>query len=257
MDGKRPIVPGRRAERCVSLAAALLVLIGGLTAVAAWRKGRETGAPPVQPTSTEAPGGPLAGLTILVDPGHGGYDGGARARDSGVWEEELNLQVALEVEKSLVRRGARVVMTRRADEDLVDGGASTAATKKRRDLENRVNLAVDSGADMLLSIHMNEYRSRAESGPQVFYRQGNEGGRLLAGCIQEALIAALQPEKQRAAMAGDYFVLRLEIPSVLIECGFISNAREEKLLRDSAYQERLADAIADGVTEYVRLNGGE
>lgn len=148
-------------------------------------------------------------------------------------------------------------MTRRADEDLVDGGASTAATKKRRDLENRVNLAVDSGADMLLSIHMNEYRSRAESGPQVFYRQGNEGGRLLAGCIQEALIAALQPEKQRAAMAGDYFVLRLEIPSVLIECGFISNAREEKLLRDSAYQERLADAIADGVTEYVRLNGGE
>ncbi|MBQ7850629.1 MAG: hypothetical protein IJ343_12960 [Clostridia bacterium] len=87
MDGKRPIVPGRRAERCVSLAAALLVLIGGLTAVAAWRKGRETGAPPVQPTSTEAPGGPLAGLTILVDPGHGGYDGGARARDSGVWEE--------------------------------------------------------------------------------------------------------------------------------------------------------------------------
>lgn len=148
-------------------------------------------------------------------------------------------------------------MTRRADEDLVEGGASTAATKKRRDLENRVNLAVDSGADMLLSIHMNEYRSRAESGPQVFYRQGSEGGRLLAGCIQEALIAALQPEKERSAMAGDYFVLRLEIPSVLVECGFISNAREERLLRDGAYQERLADAIADGVTEYVRLNGGE
>ena len=106
---------------------------------------------------------------------------------------------------------------------------------------------------MVISVHMNEYRSRSESGPQVFYREGSEGGRLLAGCIQDALITALQPAKKRAALPGDYFILQLDVPSVLVECGFISNAQEEKLLLTEDYQARLADAIADGVVEFVRL----
>lgn len=258
---KKPAVPGRRAERSVTLAAALLVLIGGLTAVAAWR-GRPSQQHPqpeitVVPEATQPAVGPLAGLTILVDPGHGGYDGGARCRDSGTWEKHLNLAVALKVETCLQRMGAKVIMTRREDVDLAEADRPASLTKKRSDMQNRIAMAREGGADMVLSIHMNEYRSRAESGPQVFYRAGSEAGRLLAGCMQEALVAELQPSRVRTAMAGDYYILQLDVPSVLVECGFISNAQEERLLLDEAYQERLAQAIADGAAEYVRLKGGD
>lgn len=255
---KRPILPRQKAERIVSLAAALIVLIGGLTAVAAWRKNDthpSSSEPLLPPAPTDAPG-TLSGLIILVDPGHGGYDGGARCRDSGVWEKEINLAVARAVEDSLTRRGARVVMTRTDDNDLCEASRPAHLTKKRQDMQNRVALAVAHGADVVLSIHMNEYRARSESGPQVFYRAGCDGGRLLAGCIQAAMIGELQPKKERAAMAGDYFILQLDVPSVLVECGFVSNPDEERLLLDNGYQQRIGEAVATGVEEYMRLSRG-
>lgn len=165
--------------------------------------------PSPAPETSYIAAGSLTGRTILVDPGHGGYDGGARCRDSGVWEKEVNLAVALAVEKSLTRRGATVLMTRRTDTDLCDDTTRPAnVTKKRQDMQCRVDMAVQGQADMVLSIHMNEYRARSESGPQVFYRAGSGAGRLLAGTMQEALITALSPQKERAAMPGDYFILR-------------------------------------------------
>ena len=251
----RPVISRQKAEHLATMTAVLLVLIGGLTAVAAFRRS-EAAAPSDAPTPAPAAEstGPLTGLTILVDPGHGGYDGGARCRDSGIWEKEINLAVALEVEQALARRGAAVVMTRREDVDLCEEERPAALTKKRQDMQNRIALAQENQADMVLSIHMNEYRARAESGPQVFYRASCDAGRLLAGCVQSSLISHLQPEKERAALAGDYFILQLEVPSVLIECGFISNAAEEKLLLDGDYQARLAEAIAQGVEEYIQVN---
>ena len=251
---KRVLLPRQKAEHLVTMAAALLVLFGGLLAVSAWKKNvTNTSSPTAEAPPAPTASGPLAGLTILVDPGHGGYDGGARCRDSGVWEKELNLAVSVLVRDSLVHRGARVVMTRDADIDLCTPDRPATLTKKRQDMQNRIAIAQENSIDLLLSIHMNEYRARSESGPQVFYRAGCEGGRLLAGCIQEALIRHLQPKKQRAAMAGDYFILQLEAPSALVECGFISNPTEEKLLRSADYQARLAEAIAEGVTEYTVL----
>ena len=248
---KRPLLPRQKAEHLVTMATVLIVLIGGLTAAAAWRKNvTNTSSPTAEPAP--APG-PLAGLTILVDAGHGGYDGGARCRDSGVWEKELTLAVALQTKSALTRQGASVIMTRTEDADLCTADRPASLTKKRQDMQRRVALAQDNGADMVLSIHMNEYRVRGESGPQVFYRAGCEGGRLLAGCIQEALITHLQPQKQRAAMAGDYFILQLDVPSVLVECGFISNPAEEKLLLSADYQAHLAEAITAGVEEFVHL----
>ena len=214
--------------------------------------------PSPTPETTYIAAGSLTGRTILVDPGHGGYDGGARCRDSGVWEKEVNLAVALAVEKSLTQRGATVLMTRRTDTDLCDDTTRPAnVTKKRQDMQCRVDMAVQGQADMVLSIHMNEYRVRSESGPQVFYRAGSGAGRLLAGTMQEALITALSPQKERAAMPGDYFILQLDTPSVLVECGFISNPAEEALLLSPAYQEKLGEAIADGAAEYFRLAQAE
>lgn len=250
---KTPILPRKRAEHAVTLAAALLVLIGGMLTVAACRRPDASAATPApSPSSPPAPG-VLHGLTVLVDAGHGGYDGGARCRDSGVWEKHINLAVALKVEDALRQRGAEVVMTRREDVDLCSADRPPTQTKKRQDMERRVQLAKDNAADIVLSIHMNEYRARGESGPQVFYRAGCDGGRLLAGCVQAALIDHLHPAKARSAMAGDYFILQLDVPSVLVECGFISNAAEEKLLLDEDYQARLAEAIAAAVEDFTLL----
>lgn len=189
--------------------------------------------------------GALSGRTVLVDAGHGGEDGGARARDSGVWEKEINLQVAIRLKEALERQGARVIMTREKDLQY--------DRNKRRDLTRRLELARENGADVILCIHMNEYRSRQESGPQVFYRAGQEQSRLLAGALQESMIRSLQPKKQRSAMAGDYFILSLDIPSVLVECGFLSNPEEEKKLLTEAYQEKVAESITEGLKEYFAL----
>ena len=192
----------------------------------------------------------LSGLTVAIDPGHGGYDGGARAHDSGVWEKELTLPIALAVETELQSRGAKVMLTRREDICLSEGDTATNA-RKRADLQARRDMAENGGADVLLSIHLNEYRDRAQSGPQVFYQKGGTDGQRLAGHLQQAMIAVLKPEKQRRAMAGDYFVLRGKLPSALVECGFLSNAREEKLLRDPAYHRLIAQAVADGLEAWV------
>lgn len=229
--------------RKLTLAVMVVVLLGVCAAVAAFQQ--------EMPVTAEAL--PLSGWRILVDPGHGGYDGGAKARDSGVWEKVINLAVAKQVEKSLTALGAAVFMTRTGDEDLCTDDRPANKTMKREDMENRIALAVEAKVDMVLSIHMNEYRQRSQSGPQVFYRQGCDSGRLLAGAMQEALIAALSPRKERSAMAGDYFILQLDVPSVLIECGFISNAAEEKLLLSADYQVKLGQAIADGVESYAAL----
>lgn len=247
-----------KKERAITLLAGLAVLIGGLLMVALIAKSAGSGTPPAEPTDVPQPTAtpeplPLTGWTILVDPGHGGYDGGAKARDSGVWEKVINLDVALQVEKALVAQGAAIIMTRREDADLCSEDRPAALTKKRQDMLARVEMAVSAKVDMVLSIHMNEYRARGESGPQVFYRQGSDAGRLLAGCMQEALIQHLQPRKVRAAMAGDYFILQLDVPSVLVECGFISNPEEERLLLSDDYQARIGEAVATGVMSYAQL----
>jgi len=251
------ILPESKGERRLFVAVAAVVAVGLLTALLCFLRAvkPESAAVPDAPPAVQATPEPLplSGWTILVDPGHGGYDGGARARDSGTWEKHINLAVALEVEKTLTARGASVVMTRREDEDLCTDSRPANKTMKREDMENRIGMAEQAHADMVLSIHMNEYRNRSQSGPQVFYRAGCDSGRLLAGCMQESLIRTLEPKKERSALSGDYFILRLDVPSVLIECGFISNSAEEKLLLTPSYQAQLAQAIADGAQEYVRL----
>ena len=210
---------------------------------------RKTVTPAPPPAPTPAPG-PLSGVTVCVDPGHGGYDGGARGQATGTLEKELNLRVALCLRDALQAQGAQVILTRDTDTALADEGAQ----RKRRDLQCRVDAAQD--AQVFLSIHMNEYRTRAESGPQVFYRAGQQDSRLLAGALQAQLIAGLKPARERSAHTGEYYLLEhLEIPAVLVECGFLSNPEEEKKLLDADYQQSVAQAICAGVCDFIRLRG--
>lgn len=208
-----------------------------------------------QQTFTEEAPRTLEGLTVTLDPGHGGYDGGARAAESGIWEKELTLQISQAIQKELEARGARVVLTRTRDVSLSEDGSGKA--RKRADLQKRLDLAEEAGADVFLSIHLNEYRDRAENGPQVFYQKGADAGRLLAGALQEKLVQTLQPAKQRKANAGDYYVLRnTALPAALVECGFLSNAQEEKKLLDKAYHRLIAAAVADGLENWQNLQKG-
>lgn len=205
------------------------------------------GAAPVQ----AMPPGPLSGLTIALDAGHGGYDGGAVGRVSGVPEKGLNLDVAQQLEEILLSLGADVVMTRTDDYALCDD--NPPIRKKLQDMQRRAEIIRINNADMVISIHMNEYAGRSESGPQVFYREGCPAGRLLAGAIQSAMHAGLSPAKERAALGGDYYILTLGVPSVLVECGFLSNRAEEELLLSEHYRKRIAQAIAQGVCDWAAL----
>lgn len=232
------IVTKKRRRLCICL---LMVLAGCLWGMAL---------PPSAPTSS--PTLPLSGLTVALDPGHGGYDGGARAVESGLWEKAITLQMALSIEEELTAQGAQVVLTRREDICLAEGDTATRA-RKRQDLQRRMDIADEAGADVFLSIHMNEYRSRREQGPQVFWQRGGQAGQLLAQTLQSALIRELNPPRQRQALAGDYYVLRGPLPSALVECGFISNAQEEKLLLSSEYQHRFGQALAAGLCDYLAL----
>ena len=226
---------------CCSLA---LLWAAGTSAVAAFAGRRED-------VQTAAPPGPLHGLTIAVDAGHGGYDGGAVGRVTGVPEKGLNLDVAQRLEKLLRAQGADVVMTRTGDYALCD--EDPPIRKKLQDMQRRAEIIRINEADMVLSIHMNEYAGRSESGPQVFYREGCPAGRLLAGAVQEAMIRGLQPEKERPALGGDYYILTLGVPSVLVECGFLSNREEEAKLMQEDYRQRIAEAVAQGVLDWQAL----
>ena len=181
----------------------------------------------------------------------GGYDGGAVGRVSGVPEKGLNLDVAQRVEKLLAAQGADVVMTRTGDYALCD--ENPTMRKKLQDMQRRAEIIWLNDADMVISIHMNEYAGRSESGPQVFYREGCPAGRLLAGAVQSAMHAELTPKKEREALGGDYYILTLGIPGVLVECGFLSNRAEEELLLEEGYRQRVAKSIAKGVADWAML----
>ena len=232
-----------------TLCIAGLAACAGGNAASAFAGGR-------QPAVRETPQpGALAGLCAAVDAGHGGYDGGAVGRVSGTPEKGLNLDVARRVQRLLEAQGARVVMTRTGDYALCD--ENPPIRKKLQDMQRRAAIIREGGAQLVLSIHMNEYAGRSESGPQVFYREGCPAGRLLAGAIQAAMTQGLAPARERTALGGDYYILTLGVPSVLVECGFLSNREEEARLLTEDYRERVAKAIVQGVVDWYTLPSGK
>lgn len=180
---------------------------------------------------------------VIVDAGHGGFDGGASGVDTLVREADLNLQVARYVQEALEGAGVRVLMTR-TDE------AALGNTKKE-DMARRKELLLTEGADAVVSVHMNKFSDRRVRGPMAYYQGGAEAGQALAASVIDSLTAALELPA-RLPNPGNNFVTRVPTcPAVLVECGFLSHPEEEQRLQEEAYQRAIAQAIAQGVISYL------
>lgn len=194
------------------------------------------------------------GKVIVIDAGHGDPDGGA-VGSAGTIESSLNLKVAKKLESQLSKRGYTIIMTRKDENGLNTDKSKSIKEKKREDMSKRLEIINSSDADLFVSIHMNLFQEKKYRGAEVIYSDKFENALLLAELIQ-AELKAIDPENQTRSVkkhdGGIYLLKNAEIPSVLVECGFISNPQEEALLKDKEYQERIACAICDGITEYYR-----
>ncbi|WP_052447248.1 N-acetylmuramoyl-L-alanine amidase CwlD [Clostridium polynesiense] len=193
---------------------------------------------------------------ILIDPGHGGYDGGAVSKN-GTVEKDINLSIALKLKKRLEDQGHKVYMTREEDESL-NSITKKPSSKKVEDLNNRCRMKKEVNCDMFISIHQNTFPQSKVFGAQVWYSKFEES-KILASKIQSSLREIVDTKNTRIEKPAldHYRILRdgYEAPSVLVECGFITNAEEERKLKNEEYQNKIAEAIAEGVKRYYEEIG--
>lgn len=185
----------------------------------------------------------LSGRTIVIDAGHGGFDPGAVSA-GGTKEAEINLYIAQKLQNLLEARGAVVVMTRTEQKAL--------ASTKREDMRRRIEILRESDADIAISIHLNKFKQPQYFGAQTFYMSGSYEGEKLAQSIQRQLILILgRGNRREIKPVKDFLVLKAgNMPTVLVECGFLSNPEEEQLLITGQYQELIASAILLGILDY-------
>jgi N-acetylmuramoyl-L-alanine amidase len=191
-----------------------------------------------------------APVTVVIDPGHGGRDGGAVGND-GTLEKELNLAVALKLKAILESADIRVVMTRETDIELA---SPNSPHKKADDLKTRVQLAQNEPNAVFVSIHMNNFPIEKYRGLQVYYSENNPESLKLAQAVQNTAANAMQnTEDRKVKPAGDsiYLMSHLEIPAILVECGFLSNPKECALLKNEKYQKKLALTISVALLDYL------
>ena len=187
--------------------------------------------------------------TIVLDAGHGGDDPG-KIGINGALEKDINLSITLKLKQLLENKGYNVVLTR---EDSNDLSSENASNHKREDMSKRVEIMSNSDAAITVSIHQNSYPSSEISGAQVFYYTQSQKGKELAECIQAELIRQLAPANRRQAKANDsyYLLKKTSSPTVIVECGFLSNPTEADLLCDPDYQDLVVSAIYSGVRAYL------
>ncbi|WP_281884108.1 N-acetylmuramoyl-L-alanine amidase CwlD [Paenibacillus sp. YYML68] len=194
---------------------------------------------------------PLSGKIIALDPGHGGPDGGASSKE-GLVEKDVNLAISLHLRDYLQQAGALVVMTRENDRDLADPSTKGYSKRKTEDLLNRADFISDQRADMFVSIHLNSIPSAKWTGAQTFYYPNHAGNETLAALIQDEIKRNLQNTDREAKQADKniYLLKTLQIPSALVEVGFLSNPEEARMLGDTTYQKKVAAAVYQGILRY-------
>ncbi len=188
--------------------------------------------------------------TVIIDAGHGGFDGGAVAPD-GTLEKDLNLSVALKLDSVLKIMGYDTVLVRDTDVSTADD-KGTERSQKVSDIKARLRLTEKYKDALFVSIHMNKYTSPQPHGAQVFYSQV-DGSKELAECIQRSITAGVQTDNKRVVKKTTkdiYLLYHAVIPSVIAECGFISNPNDFLKLKSDEYQLKMAAAIAAGINDY-------
>lgn len=188
---------------------------------------------------------------IVIDAGHGGIDGGVVGVATGRKESDVNLEIAFLLKESFTSLGFSVTMTRTAEGGLYD---TTLPGFKMRDMEKRKAICESANPLFVISVHQNFYPSSSSRGGQVFYNAEDEEGKALAYEIQQRLNAVYQQQgvKARKEAAGNYYMLRISPTAVIVECGFLSNAKDDRLLSEAAFQESLTSAIVAGVLSRLK-----
>ena len=194
---------------------------------------------------------PVSGKTIVLDAGHGLPDQGAESTE-GITESSINLKIVKKVQSLLEQSGCNVVLTRSDENGIYDLNSNTIREKKVSDIKNRVKIGNESSADAFISIHLNKIPQSQYYGWQTFFKVNSQESEELAKSIQQELNSSIQKENKREALkiTGKYIIEHVEVPITIIECGFLSNPEEEKLLQQDEYQDRLAWGIYNGIMDY-------
>lgn len=197
---------------------------------------------------------PLSGKIIVLDAGHGGPDGGA-VSDQGHLEKEISLPITIYLRDFLQQAGAFVIMTRETDTDLANPNTKGLSNRKTQDLLQRAKLVKESKADFLLSIHLNAFPSSKYYGAQTFYYPGIKQSGDAAQLIQDEIKRVLSNTDRVAKRIDNVYILKsADIPSVMVEVGFLSNSNEAKQLANPTYQKQMANSIYQGI---LRFYSGE
>ena len=190
---------------------------------------------------------PKALYTIVIDAGHGGRDGGAVGRTTEVTESYLNLQFALKLKSICEEYGFNVVLTRK---DMNGLYSAFATNKKRSEMEKRMEIIEEANPDLVVSIHMNSFSTSEARGAQVFYAETHSEYEEFAQKVQDALNAKIDYAKKTAKSSDFYVINTTPIPSILVECGFLSNPEEEALLVSEEYQKDFCYVLFYGILSY-------
>ena len=189
------------------------------------------------------------GLSIVIDAGHGGIDPGKVGINDAL-EKDINLALALKLRDKFSQDSIRIILTRDSDTGLYSEGSTN---KKAEDMQTRCKIISDASPIFTVSLHQNSYPSPEVCGAQVFYFGQSQDGKKLADMIQDSLISNVDPDNHRVAKANEsyYLLKKTPTPTVIVECGFLSNPTEADLLLTDDYQNQLVDAIYNGIQNYL------
>ncbi len=194
---------------------------------------------------------PLSGKVIVLDPGHGGPDGGAVGKDDTL-EKDIALNVSKQLQRYLQQAGALVYLTRETDQDLASEDTKGLSRRKSEDIRNRLEFIESKDADFFLTIHLNALPSERWRGAQTFYYPAFDENRHLARMVQAEIRRNLENTNREALQIdGIYLLKHSETPGALVEIGFLSNVEERELLKSEEYQEQMAASIYQGILRYV------
>lgn len=188
----------------------------------------------------------------MANSAHGGFDGGAQAED-GTLEKDINLLIARKFAALCRLGGFSVIMTRDFDTGTEADESVSIAERKKSDMRRRLQIIEEHPHAIFVSIHLNKFTTTSAKGAQIFYSPNNDNSKLLAQTIQTTICSLLQPENDRAIKKAEnsiYLLKKSTIPSVIVECGFLSSLEELKLLKSSDYQSKMAFSIYCGLLEY-------